>query len=117
MDDHMQHAVSSLSLVIPGNYSGRRIDMPTAIYSGEAAVETISEFSNPLRTVRPASQPEPANRVRLELVTTAPAPVPSLPMLLAKLVELGREAWRISERERAVRAKIEALRESEENAG
>ncbi|MGH3687360.1 MAG: hypothetical protein ACRDRU_02715 [Pseudonocardiaceae bacterium] len=48
---------------------------------------------------------------------TAPAPVPSLPTLLAKLVELGREAWRISERERAVRAEIEALRELEESKG
>jgi hypothetical protein len=46
---------------------------------------------------------------------TASAPAPSLPMLLAELVALGREAWRISERERAVRAKIEALRKAEEN--
>jgi hypothetical protein len=30
-------------------------------------------------------------------------------------VELGREAWRISERERAIRAKINVLREIEEN--
>jgi hypothetical protein len=36
--------------------------------------------------------------------------------LLAELVELGREAWRIRQRERAVRAEIEALREIEENA-
>jgi hypothetical protein len=41
-------------------------------------------------------------------------PVRSVPMLLAELVELGREAWRISERERAVRAEIEFLREIEE---
>jgi hypothetical protein len=40
--------------------------------------------------------------------------VRSVPMLLAELVELGREAWRLSERERAVRAEIEALREMEE---
>ena len=46
---------------------------------------------------------------------TAPAPAPSLPMLWAELVELGREAWRIHERERAVRAKIRALQEIEEN--
>ena len=31
------------------------------------------------------------------------------------LVELGRESWRITERERAIRAQIEALRELEEN--
>jgi len=37
-------------------------------------------------------------------------------MLLTELVELGREAWRISERERAVRAEIEALREIEESS-
>jgi hypothetical protein len=35
--------------------------------------------------------------------------------LLDELVELGREAWRIQRRERAVRAEIEALREIEEN--
>jgi hypothetical protein len=37
-------------------------------------------------------------------------------MLRAELLELGREAWRISERERAIRAEIEALREIEEKA-
>jgi hypothetical protein len=42
-------------------------------------------------------------------------PTRSVPTLLAELVELGREAWRITERERAVRAEIEALRESEES--
>jgi hypothetical protein len=36
-------------------------------------------------------------------------------MLLAELVALGREAWRVSERERAVRAEIESLREAEES--
>jgi hypothetical protein len=45
---------------------------------------------------------------------TVSAPVRSVPTLLAELVELGREAWRISERERAIRAEIEALREIEE---
>lgn len=35
-----------------------------------------------------------------------PAPARTLPVLLAELVELGREARRISERERAVRAEI-----------
>lgn len=39
----------------------------------------------------------------------------SISVLLDELVELGREAWRISERERAVRAEIDALREVEEN--
>ena len=43
------------------------------------------------------------------------APAPSLPVLLAELVELGREAWRISERERAIRAEIESLKEIGEN--
>jgi hypothetical protein len=46
---------------------------------------------------------------------TAAAPAVSLPALLAELVELGREAWRITERERAVRAQIEALRDAEED--
>ena len=41
----------------------------------------------------------------------------SLSVLLAELVELGREAWRIHERERAVRAEIEALRKVEESKG
>jgi hypothetical protein len=36
-------------------------------------------------------------------------------MLLAELVELGREAWRINEQERAVRAEIEVLYEIAEN--
>jgi predicted GNAT superfamily acetyltransferase len=48
---------------------------------------------------------------------TAPAPAPSLPELLDELVELGREAWRISERERVVRAQIETLQEIEGNLG
>lgn len=94
--------------------------MPTRIYPGETVMGTISEFPNPPRMAKlvlSASQPEPANRLRLDSATAAPAPVPSLPMLLAKLVELGREAWRISERERVVRAEIEALREIEENEG
>ncbi len=89
--------------------------MPTKTYSRETALGASSEFLNPSRMT--ASQPEPANRVRLDSAVTAPAPVPSLPTLLAKLVELGREAWRISERERAVRAEIEALRELEESKG
>lgn len=55
------------------------------------------------------------DRSRLDSGSTAPMPTQTLPMLLAELVELGREAWRISERERAVRAKIKALYEVEEN--
>lgn len=54
------------------------------------------------------------NHSPLDPAVTAPAPVRSVSLLLAELVELGREAWRISERERAVRAEIEALREYEE---
>jgi len=46
---------------------------------------------------------------------TAPAPALSLPVLRAELVELGREAWRITERERAVRSEISSLQEAEEN--
>jgi hypothetical protein len=53
------------------------------------------------------SRPKPA--------TGAPAEARSLPVLLAELAELGREAWRISERERLVRAEIGALRQAEEN--
>jgi hypothetical protein len=52
----------------------------------------------------------------LDPATSAPAPTRSVPMLRAELLELGREAWRISERERAIRAEIEALREIEEKA-
>jgi hypothetical protein len=52
----------------------------------------------------------------LHSAMSAPAPAPSLPTLLAALVELGREAWRVSELERAVRAEIQALREIEEKA-
>ncbi|MGH3897038.1 MAG: hypothetical protein ACRDTA_02055 [Pseudonocardiaceae bacterium] len=39
----------------------------------------------------------------------------SLSILRTELVELGREAWRISERERAVRAEIETLQKIGEN--
>jgi hypothetical protein len=46
----------------------------------------------------------PTNRSRLDSAMTAPTPIRTRPTLLAELVELGREAWRISERERAVRA-------------
>jgi hypothetical protein len=46
---------------------------------------------------------------------TVSAPAYSIPMLLAELVELGRESWRITELERAIRVQIEALRELEEN--
>jgi hypothetical protein len=55
-----------------------------------------------------------SDRSRRGSAMTASAPMPSLSMLLAELVELGREAWRISERERAVRAEIEVLYETEE---
>jgi hypothetical protein len=37
---------------------------------------------------------------------------PALPVLLTELLALSREAWRISERERAVRVEIEASREA-----
>jgi hypothetical protein len=47
------------------------------------------------------------------MITSVPAP--SLSVLLAELVALGREAWRITEQERAIRARIEALREAEDN--
>lgn len=55
------------------------------------------------------------NRSRLDSAMTVSAPAYSIPMLLAELVELGRESWRITEQERAIRAQIEALRELEEN--
>jgi hypothetical protein len=55
------------------------------------------------------------NLSQLDPAITVCAPGRSVPVLLAELVELGREAWRISERERAVRAEIEALRETEES--
>lgn len=48
-------------------------------------------------------------------VTSAPTQTPPLPMLLAELVELGRQAWRISERERAIRTQIKTLYAIEEN--
>jgi len=56
------------------------------------------------------------NHSQLDSAMTVSAPVRSVPMLLAELVELGREAWRISERERAVRAEIETLREIDEES-
>jgi hypothetical protein len=46
---------------------------------------------------------------------SAAAEARSLPVLLDELVELGREAWRIHQRERAVRAEIDALQEIEDN--
>jgi hypothetical protein len=49
------------------------------------------------------------------VAASAPAGDRSLSVLFAEMVELGREAWRIRERERAVRAEIEALREIEES--
>jgi hypothetical protein len=52
---------------------------------------------------------------RTDLAITALTPARTLDMLLAELVELGRNAWRISERERAVRAEINALYEADEN--
>jgi hypothetical protein len=52
---------------------------------------------------------------RLDSAIAASTPTRTLPVLLAELVELGREAWRLSERERAVRAEIEALYAAEEN--
>lgn len=57
----------------------------------------------------------PPSGLRHNLATSAPAGARSLPEMLDELVELGREAWRIRQRERAVRAEIEALREIEEN--
>jgi hypothetical protein len=57
----------------------------------------------------------PLTGSRPTLATRAPAEARSLTELLAELVELGREAWRIDQRERAVRAEIKALREIEEN--
>jgi hypothetical protein len=57
----------------------------------------------------------PVTGPRRNLATSAPAEARSLPELLNELVELGREAWRIDQRERAVRAEIKALREIEEN--
>ncbi len=55
------------------------------------------------------------NHPRLDPTTIAPVLARSLSRLRAELVELGREAWRITERERAVRAEIEALQKIEEN--
>jgi hypothetical protein len=55
------------------------------------------------------------NRLQLESATNAPTQLSRVPSLLAELEELGREAWRISERERTVLAEIRVLREIEEN--
>ena len=65
---------------------------------------------------RPQNRARSVNCSRLDSAMSNSTAVRPLPILLAELVELGREAWRISERERAVRAEIEALREIEENA-
>lgn len=64
---------------------------------------------------RPPKCAVPVNGSRQDSARSASAAVRSLSMLLAELVELGREAWRISERERAVRVEIKALREIEDN--
>jgi hypothetical protein len=53
--------------------------------------------------------------LQLESVTSASTQLSRVPSLLAELEELGREAWRISERERTVLAEIRVLREIEEN--
>lgn len=55
------------------------------------------------------------NHSLLDPTTIAPVLARSLSILRAELVELGREAWRISERERTVRAEIEALQKIVEN--
>jgi hypothetical protein len=57
----------------------------------------------------------PATGLQYDLAASAPSGVRSLPELLDELVELGRAAWRIDQRERAVRAEIEALRAIVEN--
>jgi hypothetical protein len=57
----------------------------------------------------------PLTRSRQNATPSTPAGTRSLPELLDELVELGREAWRLRQRERAVRAEIEALRAIEEN--
>lgn len=56
----------------------------------------------------------PTNRSRL-YPAMAGLRRPVTAYVAADLVELGREAGRISERERAERAEIEALREIKEN--
>jgi hypothetical protein len=55
------------------------------------------------------------DRSQLDFAMVAPAPALLVSMLLAELVELGREAWWISERERTVRAQIKALQDIEGN--
>jgi hypothetical protein len=58
----------------------------------------------------------PLTGSRQNSARSAPAEARSMPVLFAELVELGREAWRIDQRARAVRAEIDALQEIEENA-
>jgi hypothetical protein len=73
-----------------------------------------SDGLTPPRSPHPR-RTRPVNRPRRDPATNAPTQTPPLQMLLAELVELGRQAWQISEQERALRAQIDTLRAMEEN--
>lgn len=48
------------------------------------------------------------------MATPVIAPSPEIAALLDHLIQLGRQAWTISEQERAVRARINTLHEQED---
>lgn len=91
----------------------------TAIAAANQALSEVSDRRERLKRSCPRHRRQhrdvPLNGSGQTVAASAPAGDRSLSVLLAEMVELGREAWRIRERERAVRAEIEALRKIEES--
>src|SRR5947209_7519821 len=81
------------------------------LLAGDVRDRPVHRREGGCRGRRPQTCAVPVQGSGFDSARSAPTPARSMPMLLAELVELGREAWRITERERAVRAELEALRE------